>query len=210
MGIGSILNTTGGKSFSFSEIGASVTGTVMAADVVQKRNFDSGELEFWDDGKPIEQVRITLETNLRDASDPDDDGARSVYVKGWGDQLRELRRAVKASGGEDIEAGGTFTATYVRDGEIAKGKRGFPPKVYAYEYKAPSGTSSLLGGQRPAPVQQAAPQPVQQAPAPAAAPAPAPAPAAAPQQDMAALLAAMTPEQQAALAAFQQTQQKSA
>lgn len=168
MGIGSLLNQTGGKSFKFDQVGATVTGTVESAEVVQKKNFDSGEPEFWDDGKPIEQVRIVLQTNLRDQPDDatgEDDGLRAVYVKGWGDQLRELRRAVKASGADDIEAGGTFTATYTGDGEVAKGKRGFPPKVYAYEYRKPSGTAGLIGGQEQAapaaqPQQQAAPAPV--------------------------------------------------
>ena len=137
-----------------------------AAEVVQKTNFDTREPEFWDDGKPIEQVRIVLQTTLTDQPDPDtgqDDGLRSVYIKGWGDQLRELRRAVRASGAADIEAGGTFTATYVRDGELAKGRRGFPPKVYAYEYVAPTATAGLISGQdQPVQQQAPAPQPAQQ------------------------------------------------
>ena len=181
-----LLNSGGGKTFKFSEIGASVTGTVESAEVVQKRNFDSGEPEFWSDGKPVQQIRVSLSTSLRDPADPEDDGNRSVYIKGWGDQLRALRSAIKAAGADDLEAGGTFTATYVRDGELPAGKRGFAPKLYEYTYAKPSTTAGLVGGQAPA-AQQA--PPAQEAPA-AADP-----------------LAALTPEQRAAVQAMTAQQQ---
>lgn len=168
MGISDLLNSSGVKSFKFDGIGVSITGKVTAADVVQKRNFDTNELEFWSDGQPVQQIRITLETDQRDPADPEDDGQRSVYVKGWGDQLRSLRAAIKASGAADIEPGGTFTATYVRDGELPAGKRGFPPKVYEYTYVRPSATAGILSA-APAP-QQATPAPAQPAAAPAASP----------------------------------------
>ena len=186
MGISELINSTGGKTFKFDGIGVTITGTVASAEVMQKRNFDSGEPEFWSDGKPVQQIRITLDTDLRDPSDPEDDGQRSIYVKGWGDQLRTLRAAIKAAGADDIEAGGKFTATYVRDGELPAGKRGFPPKVYEYTYAKPSSTAGLVGEQAPA-AQQA--PPAQEAPA-AADP-----------------LAALTPEQRAAVQAMTAQQQ---
>lgn len=186
MGISELINSTGGKTFKFDGIGVTITGTVTSAEVMQKRNFDSGEPEFWSDGKPVQQIRITLDTDLRDPSDPEDDGQRSIYVKGWGDQLRTLRAAIKAAGADDIEAGGKFTATYVRDGELPAGKRGFPPKVYEYTYAKPSTTAGLVGEQAPA-AQQA--PPAQEAPA-AADP-----------------LAALTPEQRAAVQAMTAQQQ---
>lgn len=185
MGITELINSTGGKTFKFDGVGVSITGTVAAAEVMQKRNFDSGEPEFWSDGKPVQQIRITLDTDLRDPSDPEDDGQRSIYVKGWGDQLRALRSAIKAAGADDIEPGGKFTATYVRDGDLPAGKRGFPPKVYEYTYAKPSTTAGLIGDPTPTPQAQPAQQPPTQA-APAAADP----------------LAALTPEQRAAVAAM--------
>ena len=182
MGISELINSTGGKTFKFDGVGVTITGTVASAEVMQKRNFDSGEPEFWSDGKPVQQIRITLDTDLRDPSDPEDDGQRSIYVKGWGDQLRALRAAIKAAGADDIEQGGKFTATYVRDGELPAGKRGFAPKVYEYVYAKPSTTAGLVG-------EEAAPQQEQQ---------PAPAPAA---QQQAAPQGSFTPEQIAALKA---------
>lgn len=185
MSLSDLLNSTGGKSFKFDSIGVTVTGTVVSAEVVQKRNFDTGEPEFWSDGKPQEQVRITVSTTLRDPDDPEDEGLRSVYIKGWGDDLRALKAAIKAANAKDVEVGGTFTATYTGDGQVPAGKRGFPPKIKAYTYVRPSATAAVLTDQ-PA----ASGWGGQQAPVPAT-------PAGPP---------ALTPEQLAAFAQFQAQQ----
>lgn len=176
MGISDLLNASGGKSFKFATAGATITGKIVSAEVVQKRNFDTNELEFWADGQPVQQIRVALETPERDPADPEDDGQRSVYVKGWGDQLRALRAAIKAAGAADLEPGGTFTATYVRDGELPPGKRGFPPKVYEYTYQRPTATAGILATtqEQPAPQQAQAVPPPQQGAAPAAAAQPSP------------------------------------
>ena len=179
MSLADLLANTAAPSFKFDTIGATVTGTVKNAQVIQKRNFDTGQPEFWSDGKPVEQIRILLDTALRDPADREDDGTRAIYIKGWGDQLRALQSAIRAAGATDVLPGGTFTATYTGDGQVKQGQRGFPPKVYQYAYRAPSATAGILGGQQPAYGQ------------PAAQPAP----------------TSMTPEQQAAFAAYQATQQ---
>ena len=190
MSLADMLANTAAPSFKFDTIGATVTGTVKNAQVIQKRNFDTGQPEFWSDGKPVEQIRILLDTALRDPADPEDDGTRAIYIKGWGDQLRALQSAIRAAGATDVLPGGTFTATYTGDGQVKQGQRGFPPKVYQYAYRAPSATAGILGGQQPAP----APAYGQQQPA-YGQPTPQPAPT------------SMTPEQQAAFAAYQATQQ---
>jgi hypothetical protein len=149
--IGELFDRSGGKSHKFDAIGASVTGTIESATVMQVRNFEDGQPEFWSDGQPKQQVRIALQTSLRDVDDDQDDGVRNVYVKGWGDQLRELKRVVKAAGGTDIEIGATFTMTYVRDGELPAGKRGgMRPKVYSFSYARPNSVAGLLVDRAPA------------------------------------------------------------
>lgn len=167
MSLKELLSQTGGKSASFGAIGDTITGQVIAADVRQTKNFQTGELETWDDGNPRQQVVITLSTDLRDAADPDDDGTRSVYIKWWGPQRAELLRAIKAAGAEDVEPGGFFTATYVGDGE--QKQRGFnPPKLYRYEYEAPkSAIAQAVSSAQPGATQQqpAAPTPPAATPA---------------------------------------------
>lgn len=154
----------GGKSFKFDQVGAKITGTISTIAVRQATNFDTGKPEVWDDGSPQEQIVITLNTELRDPESPDDDGARNVYIKGWGVQLKEFRRAVREAGGKPTP-GDTFTATYVGDGE--KPVRGFPPKLYRYEIVKATGLDALGGAPAPA---TTAPAP----PAAVAAPAPHP------------------------------------
>jgi hypothetical protein len=175
MSISDLLSTSSGKTFKFDQPGATVGGPVTSAEIVQKRNFDTNEPEFWSDEKPVQQIRVLVQTELRDQPDETgvDDGIRAVYIKGWGDQLRTLRAAIQAAGAKDIEVGGTFTATYVRDGELPAGKRGFPPKVYAYTYQPPSRTGGLLStpqGQVDANTCEIQQQPQAAAPAPAPAP----------------------------------------
>ena len=182
----------GGKSASFETIGDTITGTILSADVKQQTDIKDGSLKTWDNGDPIMQLVVSLQTSLRD--DEDDDGARAVYVKGskkaGSRSLHDaVAQAVRASGAKGLEVGGTLTVTH--DGTEASKTRGYNDrKLYSAQYVAPDKVAQAAGflgtEQAPAPVQ---PAPVPQAPAPApAAP-------------------TMTPEQQAAFIAWQSSQQ---
>jgi hypothetical protein len=152
-----------GNSFPFDHIGASVTGKVAGMEEVQQTDMQSGEPAFWSNGQPKIMYRLDLQTDLGDG--PDDDGKRSVYLKGSrkrdsGSSLAAVLEAVRsATGSTAIAVGGTLTLTYAADGEQTH--RGYnPPKLYTAQYSAPS---MELDAAQPAPV-----PPVQQAPAPAA------------------------------------------
>lgn len=198
----------GGKSASFENIGDSITGTVVSTEVRQQTDL-SGNPRTWDDGNPIMQLVVKLQTSHRE--DQDDDGIRAVYVKGskkaGSRSLHDaVATAVRSSGAKSLEEGGTLTVTH--DGTEPSSTRGFNDrKLYTASYVAPDHAAQAgdFLGTAPAapPVQQVAPAPVQQAPAPVAAPAPVPAAAAAP----AGLPAGTTPEQVAAFAAYMATQQ---
>jgi hypothetical protein len=135
----SLLNG-GGKSAKFPSVGTSYTGKVTSVEVRQATNFDTGEPESWPDGNPKQQIVVSLETNLQE--DADDDGARSIYIKAWGDSLKAFRQANKTAGGT-LASGDTFTATYVADGP--KPARGYPPKIYKYEIKKGSPLDAVVG-----------------------------------------------------------------
>ena len=165
-----------GNSFAFDHIGASVTGQVTGMEEVQQTDMQSGEPAFWSNGQPKLMYRVDLATQLSEG--PDDDGKRSIYLKGSrkrdsGSSLAAVLEAVRsATGSTTIAVGGTLTLTYSGDGEQTH--RGYnPPKLYTAQYVAPSMELDAA---------QPAPQPVQQAPAPqpqyAPQPAPAPQPAA--------------------------------
>jgi hypothetical protein len=107
-------------------VGTSVTGRITAVEVRQVNSFDTGKPEFWDDGRPKQQVVVTIDTDAADPSDPEDDGVRNVYIKAWGQPLKALRATEKP------EVGDTFTATFSALGTPPR--RGFSaPKHFTYE-----------------------------------------------------------------------------
>lgn len=182
-----ILTELGGgqPSFKFNTVGDTVSGTIVSADIVQKTNFTTRELEYWSDGKPVQQIKLVLDTDLRDPDIEADDGKRAVYVKAWGDQLKAFRAAIEKTGDKDVKVGGKLSVRYTGN---AVAKSGQPPKVYAYLYD------------KPAVIGQVADDPWATPPAAAPMPPLAPEPAPAVDPAAAAAFANLSPEQ---LAAFQ-------
>lgn len=189
------LGGSDSKSFSFgpqgAQPGAEVIGTVLEMAEVQKTNFDTRELEFWPNGDPKMQYRVTLQTAQRDPQVPTDDGKRDLYLdgrrrandNGTKSRLCAVLDAVRATtGGTELKRGGTLRVKWISG-------MGFSgdPRNYEASYTPPA---MNLDQQQPAqPVQQGAPaqafqQPMQQAPA-FAQPAPAQAPQDWPQQQAA-------------------------
>lgn len=156
----------GGNSFQFETIGDSVTGKVVGLSEVQQTDMDSGQPATWENGQPKMMVAVELQTQLRDPSNPADDGKRTVYLKGSKkaesmSSLAAVLVAVRnASGATTLNVGGTLTLTYAGDG--VPSRRGYnAPKQYTAQYQAPA--VNLMGEQpgqaasSPAAAQQAAP-----------------------------------------------------
>jgi hypothetical protein len=137
-------------------IGTVWAGKVQRVSVSQVRD-DDGNGKTWDDGNPMQQVVVAIETDQRDPEKKNDDGVRGIYVKWWGDQRKAFLEALSAAGVEDIEVGGMFAAQYVGDGAQPANKMFSPPKIYKFEYKAPSGLGGLIGGGAPAAQPQQSP-----------------------------------------------------
>lgn len=125
----------GSKSATFPSIGTTITGTVSAPpELQQQRDMKDGKPKTWDDGNPMMQMVITLDTDLREPGDDEDDGSRRLFVKSG--MKSSIARAVKAAGATRIEVGGKLTVKYVADGE--QKQRGFsPPKIYEASYVKP-------------------------------------------------------------------------
>lgn len=134
----------------FPKVGTKVAGRVTTdAQEIQQRDFDSGELLFWDDGKPRMQLVVTVDAGITDPTIPGDDGERSIYIKGQ--MLQATREACRKARVKEITEGCYFEVTYVEDEPLPKGKRGFPKKIYEVAIKAaPSsaGGGSLLASDR--------------------------------------------------------------
>lgn len=129
-----LMGGGGAPSAKFSAIGTSYSGRITEQPTVeQQRDFTTGNPKFWDDGNPMMQLVVTIQTDQRDPSVEDDSGKRRLYVKG---QLKSaVQDAVRAAGARGLEVGGTLTVTYTHDGQPKKA--GFnPPKMFRAEYVA--------------------------------------------------------------------------
>lgn len=146
-----------------SQPGDTVTGVIEKIETTQVVDFQTKQPAFWNDGRPKEQIHVIIQTQLRDPSVEDDDGRRSLWVKGWGIQLKAFREACMQAGVKIPKPGDTITETY-----IGLGKRGNapqPPKVFSFRIIPANGVNDPLnGGQPQQSVQQAPQQPVMQQP----------------------------------------------
>lgn len=142
----------GPPSFKFDVPGTTVTGTITDLQVVQSRTYDPtggpGEPKVWPSGDPQMELRITLQTTLRDSKIDDDDGRRRVYVDG-----RRIREAVKEAftrvGATGLEVGGEYTQTFTGYDPESKNPKN-PAKLYTVVYVKPNPNAQVFGqGQQP-------------------------------------------------------------
>lgn len=146
----------GGKTAKFETVGETHAGEIVSIDTRQVNDYETGTPEFWQDGRPKQQIVVTFDTGSPEG--PDDDGHRNLYIKGWGDQLRAFRDAARRLG-RNPQVGDRITATYVADGE-KKNPRFNAPKLYQYDIEPGTpGLSAMLNDTAPAgtQAQQAAP-----------------------------------------------------
>lgn len=146
-----------------SQPGDSVTGVIEKIEITQVNDFQTKQPAFWNDGRPKEQIHVIIQTQLRDPSVEDDDGRRSLWVKGWGIQLKAFREACMQAGVKTPKPGDTITETYI--GLVERGNAPQPPKVFSFRIEPANGVNNLLnGGQPQQPVQQTPQQPPMRSP----------------------------------------------
>lgn len=118
-------------SFKDTTVGEGYEGTITGLRTVQVRNYeDPTKLEFWDDGKPKLQIEVTLATEYADASDPDDDGSRRVFL--FGQKLRAAQEEMRKKGIKKLEVGSTFKITLIGT-KPSQNKRYNDVKLYGIE-----------------------------------------------------------------------------
>ena len=166
--LGQLMNGGGAKAFfnTDSPIGAMVEGEVVSIEVSQVKDFQTKQPAFFQSGNPKQQIHIVLQTSLP-PEDEDDDSRRSLWIKGWGVQVKALREACKKAGVKEPSVGDHMSMKYVGFGE--RGNAPQPPKVYEFTVKPASqaAVGDLLNTGEPAPA-------VPTTPAPVATPTPAP------------------------------------
>ena len=141
-----------------SQPGDTVTGVIEKIETTQVNDFQTKQPAFWNDGRPKEQIHVIIQTQLRDPSVEDDDGRRSLWVKGWGIQLKAFRDACRQAGVKIPKPGDTITERFVGLGQ--RGDAPQPPKVFEFHIEPASSVNSLVNGSQPQqPVQQGSQQP---------------------------------------------------
>lgn len=144
--VSSFLAPTGIPAAKFPAIGTTVTGKVIAPpEVQQQTEIGTGKPLTFDDGKPRQQLVITIQTDLRDPEVADDDGKRRVFVTGTkASEGGGMLGAFKRAGITNLDVGGTLTVTYTHDG--ARTSPAFsPPKQYEATYAPPNAAAGFLG-----------------------------------------------------------------
>ena len=127
-------------------------------ETTQVNDFQTKQPAFWNDGRPKEQIHVIIQTQLRDPSVDDDDGRRSLWIKGWGIQLKAFRDACRQAGVKIPKPGDTITERFVGLGQ--RGDAPQPPKVFEFHIEPASSVNSLVNGSQPQqPVQQGSQQP---------------------------------------------------
>ena len=125
-----------------SQPGDTVTGVIEKIETTQVNDFQTKQPAFWNDGRPKEQIHVIIQTQLRDPSVEDDDGRRSLWVKGWGIQLKAFREACMQAGVKTPKPGDTITETYIGLGE--RGNAPQPPKVFSFRIEPPGKCDCLV------------------------------------------------------------------
>ena len=134
----------GSKSWSPEEIGDTIEGKILNVKRVQQTSFSDNTPLFWDNGDPRMQTVVELQTDLR--SDDDDDGVRSIWLKG-GKNFEPgsgkgssgevaLAQACRDAGSKSIDEGAVLKVAMT--GLAKPTTRGYQPaKLYTMKYEAP-------------------------------------------------------------------------
>ena len=167
------IESQSSKGAKFEQPGTSISGIIENVTANQIRDFKSRQPKFFDDGQPQMQVLVTINTGVTDPMVEDDDGRRTVYIKGFGLQRRAWLQALHNAGlrkAAEVRPVDRFTATFTGFGEAKPGMNA--PKLFEYviEHQSPADLAMNQpqqpvqpGFQQP-PQQQYAPQQPQQAP----------------------------------------------
>jgi hypothetical protein len=137
-----LLGTRSVPSISFKDasVGDAFTGVITDLRTVQVRSYDSGELEFWDDGKPKLQIEVTLATDYLDPSLDADDGTRRVYL--FGQKLAAATQEMKSNGLSKLEKGMKFTIKFTGT-KPSSNKKYNDVKLYGIEIEEAKSNSEV-------------------------------------------------------------------
>jgi hypothetical protein len=129
------------KSSSFGDV---ITGKICEEPFTQQQTDQKGERKTYDNGDPMLQLVVTLQTDMRDPDIEEDNGKRRLYVKGATPHcLRNaVAQAVREAKCKGLDVGGDLTVVYTHD---AKTEYGSDARQFTATYAPPSPSTEFLG-----------------------------------------------------------------
>ncbi len=125
-----LLMGGGVKSAKFDILGTVVMGAITEPPKAQQmKKYQSEELDFWPSGDPKMQIIVTLQTDLRE--DAEDDGRRNLFIVPR--MMHVVRDAVRKVHAPGLEVGGRLIVKWIS----GTGQGAGNPKEYAAEYTRP-------------------------------------------------------------------------
>lgn len=104
-----IGSQSGPKAVNLKNLGDSVAGRIVSFEDYQVKDFNSGELKFFEkSGDPIMGVRIVLEVV------PGDTSSQVTLFAEKPRMLKAIANAVRAQGATDLEEGADLAVTHTR------------------------------------------------------------------------------------------------
>ncbi|QJC22023.1 hypothetical protein [Arcanobacterium buesumense] len=155
-------------------VGETVGGTITNTKIQQVTDYTTSEPQFWPDGKPKEQLIVSITT-------PEGvEGA--AYIKLWGQQRTAMMDAIRQTGLDADHAlapGNKLWITFTGEEPNTKNPRLNATKLYVYRIEVTANLGGALDGSAPVTPPAPVSAPVATPPAPAA-PVTPPAPVSAP------------------------------
>lgn len=119
----------------WDEVGTEHKGRIVAMRKTQQKDYTTRKPKFWDDGSPMWQAVITIQTEERDPEIEDDDGRRKIYIAN--PRMRDaVRDAVLGAGARKLKLGGMFKMKFTGTDPESKNPAN-PAKLYVARYKPP-------------------------------------------------------------------------
>lgn len=129
--------TGGHRSAKFDTFGQVIGGPIVEKPRVEQQTDPKTRApQFYPSGDPKWVLLVSVQAQ---PPTPDDDGVRTLYVKG--DMKRAIQQALAQVGADRLEVGGIPLVKYVRDEPNSSGS-GLPKKCYEARYTPPAAGSA--------------------------------------------------------------------
>lgn len=115
--------------------GTTVTGLVISQELTAQKDPKTGKPKIRS-GREVPQLEVVILTDQH--TDPDDDGARKLFVRG--NLQKALKQAILNAGDDDLRNGARIAVQFTGTGTAFSADYA-PPKLYRAKYEPPTDDS---------------------------------------------------------------------